>query len=447
MAKQCLTTDVTAWINRLASFLDPRLSWRLLPLLTGLLFATGRRTVSSWLRAGGLSHDYQDYYYFLYALGGKVEWLAGRLLDIAVEVIVPGGRILMAIDDTPSKRYGPKVEGAGVHHNPTPGPAGAKFLYGHNWVTLAWVVRHPFWGVIGLPLLARMYVRQKDIAAQQLTCLRKVIFQTKLVMAGDLVAWVAARLRFLGRTLWVVADGAYAKRVFLKAAAAAQVIVVSRLRKDAALFDVPVPVPPGKRGRGRPRIYGKKAISLAKRAGQSRGWQVGTFVLYGAEVTKRYKTFLATYRLAGGLIRVVLVKEDDGGWRAYFCTHADATVAEILEAVADRSAIEQVFHDVKEVHGVGQAQTRNYWSNVTVYHLNLWWHTLIELWAWHRPARELVDRHLSPWDDADRRPSHADKRNALRRQCLEEEFQAAAVRGAVPRKIQRLWHRVVRLVA
>ena len=447
MARQFLTTDVTAWINRLASLLDARYSWRLLPLMAGLVFATGRRTVSSWLRAGGLSNDYQDYYYFLCALGDKVEWLAATLLRIAVEVIVPSGRILVALDDTPSKRYGPKVEGAGVHHNPTPGPAGAKFIYGHNWVTLAWVVRHPLWGAIGLPLLARMYVRQKDIDAQKLTFLRKVTFQTKLVMAAELVAWVAARLRFLGLSVWAVADGAYAKQVFLKAAAVAGVIVVSRLRKDAALFEVPPAVTPGKRRRGRPRIYGNKAISLAKRAGQCRGWQVGTFVLYGLSVTKRYKTFLATYRLAGGLIRVVLVQEDDGTWRAYFCTKADATVAEILEAVADRSALEQVFHDVKEVHGVGQAQTRNYWSNVAVYHLNLWWHTLIELWAWHRPATELVDRQLSPWDDADRRPSHADKRNALRRQCLEEEFQAVGVLEAVPRKIQRLWRRVVRLVS
>jgi hypothetical protein len=447
MARPYLTTEVATWIHRLGCLLDPRLSWRLEPLLTGLLYATGRRTVSSWLRAGQLSNDYQDYYYCLGALGRNIEWVAGVLVRIVVEVLVPSGRILMAIDDTPSKRYGPKVEGAGIHHNPTPGPAGAKFLYGHNWVTLAWVVRHPIWGVIGLPLLARLYVRRKDIAAQRLTFLRKVTFQTKLVMAGELVAWVAACLRFLGRTLWVVVDGAYAKRVFLKAAAAAQIIVVSRLRKDAALFDVPKPVAPGQRRRGRPRTYGKKAISLAKRAGHRQGWQSGTFVLYGVEVTKRYKTFLATYRPASGLIRVVLVKEDDGAWRAYFCTQADATVAEILEAVADRSALEQVFHDVKEVHGVGQAQTRNYWSNVAVYHLNLWLHTLIELWAWHRPVAELVDRTESPWDDQDRRPSHANKRNALRRQSLQEEFQAAAVLDAVPRQIQSLWTRVVRLVA
>jgi hypothetical protein len=445
MAVPCLTTELTAWIDRLARLLDSRISWRLLPIMTGLLFATGRRTVSSWLRAGDLSKDYQEYYYFLAALGRKVKSLAAALLRIALDVVGPQGRVLMAIDDTPSKRYGPKVEGAGIHHNPTPGPAGSKFVYGHVWVTLAWVVRHPLWHAIGLPLLARMYVRQKDIDAQLLPFLRKVTFQTKLVMAAELITWAAQWLKILGRAMWVVADGAYAKRVFLRAAAAAQVIVVSRLRKDAALFDVPVA--PKQRGRGRPRKYGKNSISLAKRAGHKRGWQVETFLLYGAEKVRRYKTFLATYPPAGGLIRVVLVKEDDGDWRAYFCTDVHAAVGEILEAVADRSALEQVFHDVKEVHGVGQAQTRNYWTNVGVYHLNLWLHTLIELWAWHRSPKELVDRRRSPWDDEDRRPSHADRRNALRRQCLEEEFRAGAAAGPLPRKIESLWRRVVRLVA
>jgi DDE superfamily endonuclease len=447
MATQCLTSSVKTWIERMAGVLDPRSSFRLLPLLTGLLFATGRRTVSSWLRASELSKDYQDYYYFVFALGRKVKALATVLLRIAAGVIAPDGRILLAIDDTPSKRYGPKVEGAGVHHNPTPGPADSKFVYGHVWVTLAWVARHPLWGAIGLPLLARLYVRQKDVDGQFLTMFHQVTFQTKLVMAAELLTWAADRLQYLGLTLWVAVDGAYAKKVFLKAAAKAGVVVVSRLRRDAALFDVPVPVPPEKRKRGKPRTYGKNRIRLAKRAGHRSGWQRGTFVLYRTEVVKRYKTFLATYRPAGGLIRVVIVKEDDGSWRAYFCTKADASVAEILDAVADRSALEQVFHDVKEVHGVGQAQTRNYWSNVAVYHLNLWWHTLIELWAWHRPAKDLVDRQLSPWDDPDRRPSHADKRNALRRQCIEEEYRAGAAFGPIPRKIQRLCRRLARLVA
>src|SRR6266581_4725659 len=196
MATPCLTRDVTGWIDQAASLLERRVSWRLVPLLTGLLFASGRRTVSSWLRAGGLSNDYQEYYYFVYALGHKVKSLAAVLLRIALETIVPSGRILVAIDDTPSKRYGPKVEGAGVHRNPTPGPASSKYVYGHVWVTLALVVRHALWGAIGLPLLASLYVRRKDIDAQHLTLFRKVRFQTKLVMAGELVAWAAGWLKY-----------------------------------------------------------------------------------------------------------------------------------------------------------------------------------------------------------------------------------------------------------
>jgi hypothetical protein len=39
------------------------------------------------------------------------------------------------------------------------------------------------------------------------------------------------------------------------------------------------------------------------------------------------------------LIRVVLVREDDG-WVAFFCTDPAATAAQVLGAVADRAAVE-----------------------------------------------------------------------------------------------------------
>lgn len=445
MARWKLPTELVGWINTLASVLHGRLSYRLLLLLTGMLFAQGRRTVASWLRAGQLQDDYEGYYYFLGSLGRKTSSIAALLLRRAVDVIGVGDRLLFALDDSPTKRYGPKVQGAGIHHNPTPGPADQRFLYGHIWVTLAWVVRHPVWGIIGLPLRALLYVRQQDQKKVPRSC--KVRFRTKLAMAVELVGWLAEWLRFLGRPVWVVADGAYAKRPFLRGARQAGVIVVSRLRKDAALCSVPqVPRPGTRRGRGRPRIYGKQPISLAKRAGHRHGWTTETFTLYGEAVTRTYKTFLATYRPAGGLIRVVLVRRDDG-WVAFFCTELTATVAQILEAAADRAAIEQTFHDIKEVHGAGQQQVRNYWANVAVYHLNLWLHTLIELWAWDKPQKELCDRKQSPWDDPTRRPSHADRRNALRRHCLQNAFQLASSCHQLVPKFRSLFRRLLNLAA
>jgi hypothetical protein len=229
---------------------------------------------------------------------------------------------------------------------------------------------------------------------------------------------------------------------------AAGATVVSRLRKDARLSSVPDVVPPEQRRRGRPRKYGTAKLSLAKRAGQKRGWTSATFTLYGKDVPLKYKTFLATYRPVGGVIRVVLVRYDgDSEWRAYFCTDPQASVADVVTAVADRAAIEQVFHDVKEVHGAGQQQLRNYWANVAAYHVTLWMHTLIELWAWPRSHAALVDRQASPWDEAERRPSHADRRKALRRECVEETFtaaQAATGRGTI---IRTLFKRLLGMAA
>jgi hypothetical protein len=443
MAMQKCPTERSEWIAWLAAGLHGRCRWRLPILIYGILFARGRRTVASWLRAAGVGSDFQSYYYFVSGIGRKANILATRLLLLLLAKLPSGPRMLLAIDDTPTKRYGPKVQGAGIHHNPTPGPADAKFLYGHIWVTLAWIVRHPLWGTIGLPLLARLYVRRKDIVKIPKTLRWK--FQTKLQQAADLVAWAAEIAVSSGKSLWIVADGFYAKRPFLKPVRKSGVVLVSRLRKDACLYDLPSKPKKGKRrGRGRPRKYGRKRISLAKRAGAKGGWKTMECIQYGKKVIKKYKTFLATYRPAGGVIRVVIVQEAAGP-QFYFCTDPEASVREILEALADRAAIEQDFHDVKEVWGAGQQQVRRLWANIGAYHLNLWMHTLVELWAWKRSHRSLCVRSDSPWKDPDKRPSHADRRNALRRNILRAEFTAVASCPRLPQKIRDFVKQLLRL--
>ena len=49
------------WTTWLAAGLHGRHRWRLPVLLSGMLFAIGRRTVTTWLRAAGVSDDYEDY--------------------------------------------------------------------------------------------------------------------------------------------------------------------------------------------------------------------------------------------------------------------------------------------------------------------------------------------------------------------------------------------------
>ena len=432
------------WGDWLAAGLHGRNRWRLPVLMLGMLFAGGRRTVTTWLRAAGVSPDYQRYYYFLAAVGRKSETLASRLVGMVLCALPLPERLLLVIDDSPTKRFGPKVEGADVHHNPTPGPADQPFLYGHVWVTISLALRHPQWGSLALPFRALLYVRQQTIA--------KIPksrgwgrFATKLQLAARLVEWIMPLLKIAEKKVWLVVDGGYTKRPFLRRALKAGVTIVGRLRKDAALRDVPLEIRPGaRRGRGRPRKYGPHKLSLAKRAGQQGGWQTIACTVYGKPRVKRYKTFLATYAPVGGAIRVVLVQEDHG-WYAFYCTDPAASVADILEAFADRATIEQDFHDVKEVWGAGQQQVRNIWTNVAVYNLNLWMHTLVEMWAWNRPREQLVDRRNSPWDDADRRPSHANRRRALRRLILDNQLTALIANQTLPKKILRLTQNLVAL--
>jgi hypothetical protein len=431
------------WFSQLAAALDRRSTPRLILLFLGAVLARGRRTVTDWIRAARLSDQFRPAYTAVAAAGKTAQTIAAYLALVVVKPLLGDvDRLVLALDDTPTKRYGPRVQGAGTHHNPAPGPAGSPYVYGHVWVVLALLATHPAWGTIALPLLSRLYVRQKDLPA--IAAKHRPKFCTKLQLAVELLRWAELWLGLWKKPIWLVADGAYAKADVLKPARALGMTVVSRLRKDAALCTVPEPR--RSRQRGRPRVYGEGRIELAKRAGQRRGWTTGTFTLYGAEASKRYKTFLATWRPAGGLIRVVLMDEPTG-WRAYFCTDAKASVADILGAVANRFSLETAFRDCKAVVGAGRQQVRRVWANVGAFHICIWTFTMTEAWAWHRPGEELVDRSASPWDSPLRRPSHADKRRAWRRELLGAEIRAALRGGTDEAGIQATAERLLNLAA
>jgi hypothetical protein len=246
-----LTAQGAAWVAALATPLHRRCAWRLAHVVVGILLASGRRTVASWWRAAGIGECFGSYYYFLGSVGRKATAVAAVVFALLRQRIDPGGRLLLAIDDTPTKRYGPQIQGAGVHHNPTPGPAGSKFLYGHSWVVLNRIVRHEHWGTIGLPLLGRLYIRDKDVPK-----LPEAIdweFRTKPQLAAEMITWAGTLATGSAPQPWVVVDGSYANREVIKPAKKAGWVVVARLRRDAKLFDLPPVLKPGqKRGPGRP---------------------------------------------------------------------------------------------------------------------------------------------------------------------------------------------------
>src|SRR5437763_4980782 len=85
METQWLPVSLVVWITALAGTLDARQQARFVHLCTGLLFARGRRTVTSWLRACGAGRDYKRYYYLLGSVGRKATAIAGALLRILLQ--------------------------------------------------------------------------------------------------------------------------------------------------------------------------------------------------------------------------------------------------------------------------------------------------------------------------------------------------------------------------
>src|SRR5580693_1424621 len=85
METQCLPVSLVVWITALAAALDARQQARFVKLCTGLLFARGRRTVTSWLRGCAVGRDFKRYYYLLGSVGRKSLPIAGALFRILMK--------------------------------------------------------------------------------------------------------------------------------------------------------------------------------------------------------------------------------------------------------------------------------------------------------------------------------------------------------------------------
>jgi hypothetical protein len=86
------------WFARLATALARWSAPRLVLLFLGAVLARGRRTVTSWIRAAGLSSQFRSCYTAVAAAGKQAETIAAHLVLAMVEPLFSGGR---AVDACP----------------------------------------------------------------------------------------------------------------------------------------------------------------------------------------------------------------------------------------------------------------------------------------------------------------------------------------------------------
>ena len=125
-------------------------------------YAHRRTPDGRWFRAADVKDDWCRFYDLLAAVGRNATSLVLPRVRLIFRRFDPGpdGCWTLAVDDSPTKRYGRHVEAANIYHNPTPGAGDGDWLYGHSCVCLAMIFSHPLFEVITLPLKS-LFVRSK----------------------------------------------------------------------------------------------------------------------------------------------------------------------------------------------------------------------------------------------------------------------------------------------
>src|ERR687895_2362467 len=229
-------------------------------LLMGAILAPGRRTVSSALRAMGLDrHKGFHRYHRVLSHASWSSLKANRvLLGLLVEMFVAqGDPLVVGIDETLERRWGKKIAAKGVYRDPVRSTH-ENFVKssGLRWVCVMLLVPMPWAGrVWALPFLSVLAPSQRYAAARGRR--HKKITKWAWQLLLQVRRWHPKR------EIVAVADSTYAslKLLFRCRSLSRPLTFITRLRLDAALYEL---APPRRRGqRGRPRLKGERLPNLS----------------------------------------------------------------------------------------------------------------------------------------------------------------------------------------
>jgi hypothetical protein len=356
---------VAVLMNPFREFFTAPVWNHLLVLIAGIVLAPGKRTVSAALRVMGLggAKDFARYHYVLNHARWSSRAVARKLLAMIIKNFLPSGPVVIGIDDTIERRWGPKISARGVYRDPVRSSHG-HFVKtsGLRWLCVMALVRVPWarrrWGLPFLTILApsaryaavhrRRHKKLTDWARQAVLQVRRWLPKRKIV---------------------VVADSSFAS-LDLIAALRRHATFVTRLRLDANLFEEP---PPRRRGqKGRPPKKGGRLPKLCDvLADKKTRWTKLLMPYWYGDDTRcvlEIVTGTAIWFHSGlppAQIRWVLVRDPTGvrNPQAFLCTDIDLEPTTFLGWFVSRWSMETTFQESREHLGV---ETQRQWSDLAI---------------------------------------------------------------------------------
>ena len=333
-------------------------------LLVGAILSPHKRTVTAALRAMGLSQEtgFDKYHRVL----NRDRWSGLQLSRILLVLLVTtfvavGVPVLIGVDETIERRWGPKIVQRGIYRDPVRSSKSHLVkASGLRWVCLMLIVEIPWtqraWALPFLTVLAPSERYDQQRGRNHRTVLDKAVAMVRLV-----------RWWLPDRDLVIVGDGAYAATAF---AAYLQhfknpVTLVSRFYLDAALYDEPYAIP-----MGRPRVKGDKLPNPQHHADDLASvWTTLTLPWYdGLPRTIEWLSGTALwYRvgIAPVALRWVVVRDPLGKFdlQSFFCTLPTAMPLQILAWFILRGCLETTFEEARAHLGV---ETQRQWSTLAI---------------------------------------------------------------------------------
>jgi hypothetical protein len=402
-------TNISTWTELLQQFFPiftaPGAD-NFIRLMTGWVLCIRRRTVTGMIPfadpLGLRAHD--AYHRFLPDGRWELSALWRILARMLVGTLCRTGVIVLALDDTLFHHSGRKIEGAGYWRDAV--RSTQKHIvtaWGLNLVVLTLQIQPPWGGEpLGLPINMRLH-RKKGLT----------LIELAQQMINEVAEW------FPERRFHVVGDGFYAT---LAGNALEQTTIISRMRRDANLYDLPPKRK--KKQRGRPRQRGPKLAKLEKTAAHIQNWQTVKIRQRGKTVKRRVFTRVVMWYTVRRKPILLVISRDPAGKEKddfFFTTDLHMTAAEVLECYNDRWAIEDTFKNTKRLLGGQQPQTFKGKGPERAAGLSLWLYSVV--WLWYLKQKS-TDRYfvVQPWYKQKATPSFADAIACLRRTLWRERI-------------------------
>lgn len=384
-------------------------------LITGWILCTTRRTVTGIIPfADPLSLRAHDAYHRFFP---DARWDMTKLWQLLTKILVQtfcrNGIIILALDDTLFHHSGRKVDGAAWWRDAVRSTKKSiVYAWGLNLVVLTMQIQLPWGGEpLGLPINMRLHRKNGP-----------TLIELAMEMINEVRQWLGER------PVRVVGDGFYAT---LAGKALDGVTIISRIKRNANLYDLPPKRK--KKGRGRPRTKGRKLAKLEKMAAHIRNWQPVTFRQRGKTVKRLvYTRVVLWYKVSRKPILLVISRDGDGKEKddLFFTTDLTMTAEQVLECYNDRWAIEDTFKNTKQLLGGQHPQTYKGKGPERAAGLSLWLYSMVWLWYLNQKSgrRYFI---VQPWYFQKTTPSFADAIACLRRELWKERINCMFGKSAV----------------